>query len=408
MRLIRETLHAMALLGLCAACILTAPTPAMARDTAASPGVAHPLTSDSSIAELLDNPAARQVLEKEIPAMFKNPQIEQARGLTLRALQAYVPNLLTDDRLRAIDTELAHTPGAVSSADPRKSRLAAPPPDPRIALELKTLPLWPDGAPDALGKSPRDIPAVTFVGPDGAPMNGTAVIIAPGGSYQGLATGLEGRQVADWFAAHGVVAFILTYRLASAGYRHPVQLHDAQRAIRWVRTHAQDYGISADRIGIVGFSAGGHLAAMTETLFDPGNPQAADPVDRVSSRPDFAVLAYAATDRSAPGWNAQQFIVTRPDAATLRQISPVENVTAQTPPTFIYHTTTDELVDVDNALTMYRALKAANVPVEMHIFAQGRHGGGLGMTVPSLSIWPTLLQNWLAGLGLLSVPGAAR
>jgi len=239
-------------------------------------------------------------------------------------------------------------------------------------------------------------------------MNGTAVIIAPGGSYQGLATGLEGRQVADWFAAHGVVAFILTYRLASAGYRHPVQLHDAQRAIRWVRTHAQDYGISADRIGIVGFSAGGHLAAMTETLFDPGNPQAADPVDRVSSRPDFAVLGYAATDRSAPGWNAQQFIVTRPDAATLRQISPVENVTAQTPPTFIYHTTTDELVDVDNALTMYRALKAANVPVEMHIFAQGRHGGGLGMTVPSLSIWPTLLQNWLAGLGLLSVPGAAR
>jgi acetyl esterase/lipase len=360
----------------------------------------HPLTVDSTVGELLDNPPARKVLEHQVPALL-DPKIEQGRALSLRSIQPYLPTLLTDAVLRSIDEELSRTPGAVASANPPRP-VAPVPQNPRLAFELRTYPLWPDGAPGALGNSPQDIPTLTLVGPEGAPTNGTAVIVAPGGGYQALATGLEGRQVADWFAAHGVVAFVLTYRLASAGYMHPVQLHDAQRAVRWVRSHARDYGISANRIGMIGFSAGGHLTAMTETLFDEGNPQAADPVDRVSSRPDFAVLGYAAIELGERGWRATHIVGPHPDEGTKRQISPALNVTARTPPTFIFHTTTDETVDVDNALVMYRALNAAHIPVEMHVFARGRHGLGFGMTEPTLRIWPTLLESWLAGIGMLS------
>lgn len=359
----------------------------------------RPLTADSTVGELIDNPAARKVLEHQVPALL-DPQIEQARALSLRSLQQYVPNLLPDAVLRSIDEELSRTPGAVHSANSTPP-VAHVQQSPRLALELRTVPLWPDRAPGALGTGPQDIPTLTIVGPDGAPANGTAVIVAPGGGYQTLATGQEGRQVADWFAAHGITAFVLTYRLASAGYKHPVQLHDAQRAIRWVRAHARDYGITPERIGMIGFSAGGHLTAMTETLFDEGNAQAADPVDRVSSRPDFAILVYAGIDLGARGWHATGLVGPNPDEATQRQLSPAMNVTARTPPTFIFHTTTDETVDVDNAIVMYRALNTAHIPVEMHVFARGRHGLGFGMTEPTLRIWPALLESWLVSLEML-------
>jgi acetyl esterase/lipase len=373
-------------------------TPAAQPPVAAS-AAERPLTVDSTVGELLDNAAARRVLEHQIPAMV-NPQIDQARALSLRSLQVYAPSLLTDAVLRSIDEELSRTPGAVVSAN--SPRPAAPPQNPQAQLTLRSIPLWTGGAPGALGDGPQDIPTLTVVGPGGAPANGTAIIVAPGGGYQALATGHEGREVADWFAAHGVVAFVLTYRLASAGYKHPVQLHDAQRAVRWVRAHARDYGVRSDRIGMIGFSAGGHLTAMTETLFDEGDPQAADPVDRMSSRPDFAVLTYAATNLGERGWRATQIVGPHPDEETKRQLSPAKNVTARTPPTFIFHTTTDEVVAVENATVMYGALSAAHVPVEMHIFARGRHGLGFGMTEPALRIWPTLLESWLAGIGMLS------
>jgi acetyl esterase/lipase len=163
--------------------------------------------------------------------------------------------------------------------------------------------------------------------------------------------------------------------------------------VRWVRAHAQEYGIDPHRIGMLGFSAGGHLTAMTSTLFDEGNPAALDPVDRMSSRPDFAVLAYAPVDLPK-GAIRDCFAGPEPGEKALREFSPEQNVSAATPPPFIFHTTSDELVPPVNSTKYYSALTAAKVPAELHIFAEGRHGMGLAMTDPVLAIWPTLLANW--------------
>jgi acetyl esterase/lipase len=358
------------------------------------------LTVDSTIGELLDNDAARAVLIKHAPVIFNSPQIAQAHGLSLSGLKVYAPTILTDDKMRAISEELARTPGAVS-----KPGAARPVPivtDFFAALQLKQIPLWEGRAPDARGEGKNDMPTLTPITTDGAVANGTAIIVVPGGGYQGLATGHEGRQVADWFAAHGVTAFVLNYRLASFGYKHPVQLHDAQRAIRWVRAHAEEYGIDPNRIGMIGFSAGGHLTAMASTLFDVGNANAADPIDRVSSRPDFAVLGYPAILMDKSHATRLKFIDSKANEKVLRELVPSQNVKSNTPPTFIFHTTTDELLSPANPIAYYNALHAAKVPVEMHIFEQGRHGLGLAMTDPTLSVWPTLLQNWLQLRGLLS------
>jgi len=363
-----------------------------------------PLTVDATIGELLDNPAARLVLEHQVPVIVASPQIAQARDQTLRGIAPYAPTLLTEARLKAIDEELAHTPGAVKVRHARPSQSQA---DPRVALSLKTIPLWAGRAPDSQGERPQDMPTLTVVGPDGAPSFATAVIVAPGGAYLGLASGHEGRQVADWFAAHGVTAFVLTYRLTPYGYRHPTQLHDAQRALRWVRSHADEYGIDPARIGMIGFSAGGHLTAMAETMFDAGDPNAADPVDRVSSRPDFAVLAYPTIDIGQGVLSKTGIAGAHPTAEIIRDLSPALHVTARTPPTFIFHTSTDELVPARNSTLFYDALRAAGVPAELHIFAEGRHGQGLAMTDPALSLWPMLLQNWLQGIGMIGPRTAA-
>jgi acetyl esterase/lipase len=209
----------------------------------------------------------------------------------------------------------------------------------------------------------------------------------------------EGRQVADWFSAHGVAAFVLTYRLTTNGYQHPTQLRDAQRAIRWVRAHAKEYHVDPNRIGMIGFSAGGHLTAMASTLFDAGDPNAADPTDRASSRPDFAVLGYTPTQMTEA--NGTGVAGPKPTQATLRELSPVQNVTAQTPPTFIFHASDDALVPTRNATAYYDALRNAKVPAELHIFAGGRHGFGLGQGDPTLEQWPTLLERWLSNLGVI-------
>jgi len=279
---------------------------------------------------------------------------------------------------------------------------AAPARQLQVSAELspKTVPLWVGAAPGALGSGPQDIPTLTIFQPDRATPAGTAVIVAPGGGYQVLDSGREGREVADWFAAHGITAFVLSYRLVSSGYLHPTQLNDAQRAIRWVRAHASDFGVDPNRIGMIGFSAGGHLTGMAETLFDAGDPKSTDPVDRMSSRPDFAILCYAALDLDLSDPTYRSFAGPNASPATLRQLSPVLNVTAQTPPTFIFQTTEDRSVATD-ATAFYNALFAAHVPVEAHIFEEGRHGVGLGMTDPALRVWPILLENWLAGRDFL-------
>jgi acetyl esterase/lipase len=406
-------LSALLLLWFCASAMgaenPVATAPSTSSTTAPSAAkTAPPLTVDATIGELLDNPAALEVLKRQVPVIASSPQIRQARGQSLRSIAVYAPTLLTEAKLNAIDEELARTPGAVKS--PNAPRPAPPAVDPRAAFELRTVSLWEGRAPGSTGDRPQDKPTLTIIGIDGAPAAGTAVIVAPGGAYMGLASGHEGRQVADWFAAHGVTAFVLTYRLIPYGYHHPIQLQDAQRAIRWVRAHSADYGVDPQRIGMIGFSAGGHLTAMAATLFDNGDPQAADPVDRVSSRPDFAILGYPAIDLTERSLKHIGVGVAgpKPDAATLRELAPAQNVSPQTPPTFIFHTSTDETVPARNATLFYDALRAANVPVELHIFAEGRHGLGFAMTDPALSAWPMLLQTWLQGRGLIGPDIGAR
>jgi acetyl esterase/lipase len=277
-------------------------------------------------------------------------------------------------------------------------------------LEITTQPLWDGPAPGAKGQGEGDVPTLSLFRPQNHHGNGTAVIVAPGGAYVGLAGNLEGRQVADWFAAHGVTAFLLKYRLAP-NYRHPIQLWDAQRAIRLVRSRATAYGIAPDRIGMIGFSAGGHLTAMAATHFDSGNPDAGDPIDHAGSRPDFIMLGYPVIsfENLTPGLRnvLDPFVGPNPNQSLLDDLSVERHVTAQTPRAFIYATTDDELVPVEQSLVFYRALHAAGVPVEMHLFAHGAHGSGLGSGDPALDFWPAALENWLRAQELFTVAPAA-
>jgi acetyl esterase/lipase len=277
-------------------------------------------------------------------------------------------------------------------------------------LGITTFPLWDGDAPGALGKGLADVPTLTIFRPHPGSGNGTALIVAPGGAYLGLAANLEGRQVADWFTSRGVTAFVLKYRLGR-NYLYPIPLTDARRAIRLVRSRAKEFAIASDRVGMMGFSAGGHLTATAATMSDRGQADASDPVERVSSRPDFIILGYPWLNAMKPDEkgviNYCSVLKIDPEKCkSFEQYSPDSHVSAQTPPTFIYHTTDDELVPVDASVTFYRALHAAGVPVEMHLFAKGKHGSGLGLGDAALDLWPTLLEAWLRGRGLLTLDPA--
>jgi acetyl esterase/lipase len=266
--------------------------------------------------------------------------------------------------------------------------------------------LWEHGAPGALGSGESDIPSLTYYPTFYGNPSGTAVIVAPGGGYVFLAANHEGRQVANWFNSLGVAAFVLTYRLGPR-YHHPIELGDAQRAIRLVRSRAKEFNIRPDRIGIMGFSAGGHLAATAATHFDNGDPAAADPIDRVSSRPDFAILCYAVISLSAPYAHAgsgNALLGDHPDPRLREELSNELHVTAQTPPAFLFSTSEDQAVPSENSVAFYLALKKAGVPAELHIFEKGAHGVGLDLADPVLSEWPKLLANWLRMRGLLNRP----
>ncbi|MEO5823352.1 MAG: alpha/beta hydrolase [Vicinamibacteraceae bacterium] len=274
-------------------------------------------------------------------------------------------------------------------------------------LGMATYRLWDGDAPGAKGAEDADVPTLTVFRVQPRSGNGTAIVIAPGGAYRGLASNLEGRQVADWFAAHGVTAFVLKYRLG-ATYLYPTPLVDARRAMRWVRAHAAEFEIAPDRIGMMGFSAGGHLTAMAATMPEPGRADAADPLDRVSSRPDFQVLGYPWLNAMTRDQKAASYCsvlkIEATQCGTFEQYAPERLVAKDTPAAFIYHTTEDELVPVDAAVTFYRALNAAGVASEMHIFVNGRHGSGLGLGNAALDAWPGLLEAWLRGRGLLPPP----
>jgi acetyl esterase/lipase len=270
-------------------------------------------------------------------------------------------------------------------------------------VDAQVLPLWTGAAPGALGSDESDIPAVTVYLPRTIAAATPAVIVCPGGAYARLSSNHEGRQVAGYLNSLGMAAFVLRYRLGPR-YHHPIELHDAQRAIRTLRSHATDWHLDPARIGIMGFSAGGHLAMSASTIFDAGNPRAADPIDRVSSRPDFAVLGYPVISMTAP-WTHQgskkNLLGDDPDPALAKQLSGELAVTKETPPTFIFQTNEDTVVPAENSLQYFLALRQAGVPAEMHVFEKGPHGVGLANDSVSLSPWSGLLATWMRGRGVI-------
>lgn len=258
------------------------------------------------------------------------------------------------------------------------------------------IPLWPNGAPGAVGKAETDVPTVAVYLPPANPTR-TAVVIAPGGGYEHLALDHEGVQVAQWLNAHGVAAVVLKYRLGPV-YHHPVELGDAQRAIRYVRVHADALGVSPDHVGMMGFSAGGHLTATAGVMFDGGNASASDAVDRVSSRPDFLVLCYPVISMEqgvAHEGSVKYLLGDAPTAEQRAALSADEHVSAQTPPTFLWSTTDDAVVPVMNTVLFYQALVKNKISAEMHIFPHGHHGLGLAQTAPEVNAWPGLLYAWM-------------
>jgi len=263
--------------------------------------------------------------------------------------------------------------------------------------------LWTGPAPGALGSDDSDIPILTAYLPRTMTASTPAVVICPGGGYRNLASNHEGRQIASYMNSLGVAAFVLRYRLGPR-YHHPVELGDAQRAIRTLRFHAAEWQLDPSRIGIVGFSAGGHLAMSTSTIFDSGDPRATDSIDRVGSRPDFVVLGYPVISMVAP-WthkgSRQNLLGDAPDESVARKLSGELAVTKETPPTFIFHTADDPAVPVENSLHYFVALRQAGVPAEMHVFEHGPHGVGLANDNPALSPWSTLLTNWLRSRGVI-------
>ena len=263
-------------------------------------------------------------------------------------------------------------------------------------------PLWPAGAPMAQGTADVDTPTIAVYLPASNPTK-TAVVIAPGGGYVHLSMQKEGEDIALWLNARGVAGIVLKYRLGSK-YHHPVELNDAKRALRTVRSQAAALGISPDRIGIWGFSAGGHLAATAGTMSDPGDPAASDPIDRLSSRPDFMILAYPVItmdERYAYTGLRPNLLGEHPDLALVNALSPELHVTATTPPAFLFATTDDHTVPVMNSVLMYSALVAAKVSAEMHLYQHGAHGAGLAQSLPDLKSWPDLLATWMRAKGFM-------
>ena len=272
------------------------------------------------------------------------------------------------------------------------------------AAEPPHVVLWPGGAPGAAGTLEEDRPTITVYLPEAEKATGTGVVVCPGGGYRGLAMDHEGRQIAGWLNGHGIAAFVLKYRLGLR-YRHPSPLLDAQRAIRTVRQRAQEWGVKPGRIGVWGFSAGGHLASTAATHFDAGDQAANDPIDRQGSRPDFAILCYPVISFREPFTHTgsrRNLLGENPDPKLVENLSNETQVTPQTPPTFLFHTNADTGVPPENSVVFYLALRKAGVPAEMHIYEPGKHGVGLAPYDPILSSWSRRLAAWLRLHGWLA------
>ena len=256
--------------------------------------------------------------------------------------------------------------------------------------------LWPDGAPGKKGDQPEDVPTLTIYRAPENKASGAAIVVCPGGGYARLADH-EGHNVAVWLNSIGITAAVLKYRLGPR-YNHPAMLQDALYAIGTIRSRASELKLDPKKIGIMGFSAGGHLASTAATHFEDGDPSSADAIKRISSRPDLLILGYPVvtmTENWVHAGSRQNLLGQNPSKDMLDLLSNEKQVTSRTPPTFIFHTQDDAGVPVENSLAFAAALRRARVPYEMHVYEHGRHGVGLADTDPVLSTWPKLLENWL-------------
>lgn len=268
--------------------------------------------------------------------------------------------------------------------------------------------LWAGDAPGALGTADKDIPTLTPYLPKAGRASGAAMVICPGGGYGHLAKS-EGEDYALWLNDHGITGFVLKYRLGPNGYRHPAPLQDASRAIRFIRANATKWNIDPHRVGIIGSSAGGHLASTLMTHFDSGKPDAADPIERQSSRPDLGILCYPVITMGEKGHKGSRhsLLGDAPSPELIKNLSNELQVTKDTPPCFLYHSTTDRSVPVENSLMFAEALRKAGVPFDLHIYENGTHGSGLGLTHPSnydpqhLHPWTTNCIYWLQQHGFV-------
>ncbi len=274
-----------------------------------------------------------------------------------------------------------------------------------VCRAAESFPLWPDGAPGALGKEDKDTPTLTPYLPASAEGTNAAIVICPGGGYAGLAEH-EGKNYALWLNDHGIAGFVLKYRLGSAGYRHPIMLQDAARAVRTVRARAAEWKVDPNRIGIMGSSAGGHLASTLLTHFDAGKADASDPIERQSSRPNLGILCYAVITMGqyTHQGSKNNLLGKEPSEDLVRNLSNELQVTPQTPPTFLWHTYEDTAVPVENSLQFAEALRKAGVPFDLHIYQKGPHGIGLGsrdLDSKELHPWTRDCLYWLKVQGFL-------
>jgi acetyl esterase/lipase len=271
--------------------------------------------------------------------------------------------------------------------------------------DIKAHPLWSDAIPGAKGTTAADVPLIWVHLPPEDKATGAAVVICPGGGYGHLAMDHEGHAVAEWLNSFGVAGIVLQYRLAPK-YHHPIPLTDAAGAMRLTRAEAKTWHIDPERVGILGFSAGGHLASTVGTHFDAGLKDAKDPIDRESSRPDFLILGYPVITLTGPYAHAgsrRNLLGDAPDPQLVEDLSNEKQVTPRTPPTFLVHTTEDKGVPPENSILFYRALRQHKIPAEMHIYEKGAHGLGLGVGRTELPFksWPQRCEAWLQGRGLL-------
>ncbi len=263
------------------------------------------------------------------------------------------------------------------------------------------VPLWETGAPGQKGDTDQDIPAISVHLPE-ENNTGASVVIYPGGGYGHLAVDHEGYQVAEWLNSHGIAGIITRYRYSP--YRHPIPQMDAQRAVRTVRHNAEKWNIDPNKVGILGFSAGGHLASTVATHHETVNPSEEDPIDKHSSRPDFAVLIYPVisfTTKYTHKGSRRNLLGENPDEELVKKLSNELQVTSGNPPTFLMHTYNDTGVPPENSILFYMALRNANVPAEMHIYEPGKHGFGLAPDHAVLSSYPPRIIDWFKVRGII-------